>query len=102
MEQFRALLPDVAASPGIQVMTGFYTNPGPLPGYRILQVPPKFGEVVVLTEAFIAAAKANGLVLWVWPNDDALENQASYEAFLAQGLDGVINDRPSVMAAVEG
>ncbi len=56
----------------------------------------------MLTEAFIAAAKANGLVLWVWPNDDALENQASYEAFLAQGLDGVINDRPSVMAAVEG
>jgi glycerophosphoryl diester phosphodiesterase len=101
IEQFRALLPEVATSPGLQVMTGFYTNPGPLPGYRILQVPPKFGEVVVLTEAFIAAAKANGLVLWVWPNDDALENQAAYEAFLGQGLDGVINDRPSVMAAVE-
>ena len=102
MEQFRALLPDVAASPGLQVMTGFYTAPAPLPGYRILQVPPEFGEVVVLTPEFIAVAKANGLVLWVWPNDDALENQASYEAFLAQGLDGVINDRPSVMAAVEG
>jgi glycerophosphoryl diester phosphodiesterase len=102
IDQFRALLPDVATSPGLQVMTGFYTNPGPLPGYRILQVPPKFGEVVVLTDAFIAAAKANGLVLWVWPNDDALENRASYETFLAQGLDGVINDRPSVMAAVEG
>jgi glycerophosphoryl diester phosphodiesterase len=102
MEQFRALQPDVAASPGLQVMTGFYTNPGPLPGYRILQVPPKFGEVVVLTPAFIAAAKANDLVLWVWPNDDSLETEAAYRDFLAQGLDGVINDRPSVMAALEG
>ncbi len=102
MASFKQLLPDVAASPGLQVLTGFYTMPGPLPGYQILQVPPKFGEVVVLTDAFIAAAKANGLLLWVWPNDDSLENEAAYREFLARGMNGVIADRPSVMAGVEG
>jgi glycerophosphoryl diester phosphodiesterase len=101
MTAFTQAMPDVVASPGIQVMTRFYTNPGPLPGYRILQVPPKFGDVTVLTDAFIAAAKANGLVLWVWPNDDRLETEAAYREFLARGLDGVIADRPSVMASLE-
>jgi glycerophosphoryl diester phosphodiesterase len=101
MTAFTQAMPDVVASPGIQVMTRFYTNPGPLPGYRILQVPPKFGEVTVLTDAFIAAAEANDLVLWVWPNDDRLETEAAYRDFLARGLDGVIADRPSVMAGLE-
>jgi glycerophosphoryl diester phosphodiesterase len=101
MTAFTQAMPGVVASPGIQVMTRFYTSPGPLPGYRILQVPPKFGDVTVLTDAFIAAAKANGLLLWVWPNDDRLETEAAYREFLARGLDGVIADRPSVMAGLE-
>jgi glycerophosphoryl diester phosphodiesterase len=101
VEAFRALLPDVAVSPGINTMTAWYGNRGPLPGYRVLQLPPKFGDIVVLEPKLIADATAAGIPIWVWSNDKTLETADNYKMWLDMGLNGVIADRPSVMATLE-
>jgi glycerophosphoryl diester phosphodiesterase len=99
---FMALMPDVAVSPGIGAMTTWFGGgQGALPGYRVLQLPPKFGDTVVITPELIANATAAGLPIWVWGNDDSVENEESYRMWMEMGINGVLTDRPSVMATVE-
>ena len=100
MAAFIAALPGVAASPGFLTLVGWRSKPGPLPGYRIAQIPPKYGDIVVTQQDFDNLNRS-GLPIWVWPNDAQLENQASYEQFIAMGANGVNADRPSVMAQVK-
>ena len=41
-------------------------------------------------------------MIWVWPNDRALENAAAYAELLARGVDGLnVNDPAAGVAAVE-
>ena len=62
----------------------------PIPdGMRILQLPPEYSGLQVITPELIARATADGLPIWVWPNDRDLENQASYLAFLEMGVTGL-------------
>jgi len=96
--------PDVETSPGPGPIADFLFNGTPLPGgQRILQLPPRFGDLEVLTPANIDNAHDAGYVIWVWPNDRALENEASYREFLEQRLDGLnINFPAAGVAAVTG
>lgn len=100
MNAFVAAMPGVAASPGIGTLIGWRANPGPLPGYRIAQIPPQYLGVVVTQQDFDNLKRYN-LPIWVWPNDTALENEAAYERFIAMGANGVNADRPSAMAKVK-
>lgn len=87
---FHTLLPDVEVSPGLNVITAWVLSRTPLPdGMRILQLPPVYGEVTVITPELVADSTAAGYPIWVWPNDRALENLQSYEQFLAQGILGL-------------
>ena len=52
MAAFIAALPGVAASPGFLTLVGWRSKPGPLPGYRIAQIPPKYGDIVVTQQDF--------------------------------------------------
>jgi len=97
--------PDVETSPGPAAAADFFFNGVPLPdGQRILQLPPRYGDLEVLTPENVAAAHAAGYVIWVWPNDRELETEAAYRDFVAAGLDGLNVNRPAqgvaaVMAA---
>ena len=52
-----------------------------------------FDETELLTPEIVAAAHDAGYVIWVWPNDRALENATAYAELLARGVDGLnIND----------
>lgn len=95
--------PDVETSPGPLAAAAFFFDGTPLPGgQRILQLPPVFGDLEVLTPANIASAHDAGYVIWVWPNDRDLENEAAYRAFLDDGIDGLNINRPAAaVAAVE-
>ena len=62
---------------------------------RILQLPPVFQKIPVLTPENIKASVDAGYPIWVWPNDPALENTASYLAFLKQGITGLNANFPS-------
>ena len=95
--------PEVEISPGVAATAAFILDGTPLPaGQRILQLPPVFEGTDLLTPQIVTAAHDAGYVIWVWPNDRALENASSYAEFLASGVDGLnINDPPAGVAAVE-
>ena len=87
---FQALLPDVEVSPGLGASTEFVLAGTPLPqGQRILQFPPEFDGIVVITDDLIERSKAAGYVIWVWPNNRDLENLQSYRDFLDMGIEGL-------------
>ena len=100
---FHEFAPTVEVSPGLAVSTAFVLGGTPLPdGMRILQLPPEFQGIQVLTTETIAASKAAGYVIWVWPNDRKWENSAGYATLLAMGLEGLnINFPAAGVAAVE-
>lgn len=87
---FHGLLPDVEVSPGLNVITEWVLSRTPLPdGMRILQLPPVFGDITVITPELVTDSTAAGYPIWVWPNDRNLENLQSYQQFLAQGILGL-------------
>lgn len=99
---FHAAAPDIVVTPGLATTAAWVLSGTPLPqGMTILQLPPQFQDTKVITADSIAKAHAAGYVIWVWPNDHALENPASYRAFLAEGIDGLnINYPADGVAAV--
>jgi glycerophosphoryl diester phosphodiesterase len=98
-----AVAPILEVSPGLATTAAFILDGTPLPnGQRILQLPPVFEGTDLLTPEIVGAAHAAGYVIWVWPNDRALENAAAYADLLAGGVDGLnINDPQVGVAAVE-
>ncbi|HNJ98298.1 MAG TPA: hypothetical protein PLV13_09250, partial [Ilumatobacteraceae bacterium] len=69
----------------------------------VLQLPPVYGDVTVITPELVADSTAAGYPIWVWPNDRNLENLQSYEDFLAQGILGLnINFPAEGVRAVSG
>ena len=87
---FHEFAPTVEISPGLGASTAWVLEDTPLPdGMRILQLPPKFGEIDVLPPEVMAKTHAAGYFVWVWPNDRSLENAASYQRLLEAGMDGL-------------
>jgi hypothetical protein len=69
----------------------------PLPdGMRILQVPPEYEGLEVLTPEMIAVSKAAGYLIWVWPNDRSYENADGYRDLLDLGMDGLNINFPAL------
>ncbi len=100
---FHELLPDVEISPSLGPASAWVLEGTPLPdGQRILQVPPVFGDLVVITPDLIARSLAAGYLIWVWPNDRALENYDTYIGYLEAGITGLnINFPTEGVRAVE-
>ena len=99
---FHQLAPDVEVSPGLTVSTAFVLGGTPLPqGQRILQLPPEFQGLTVITDTLIADAHAAGYFIWIWPNNRDFENLATYRSYLDMGIDGLnINFPADGVAAV--
>jgi glycerophosphoryl diester phosphodiesterase len=92
---FHGLAPEVALSPGLAATTAWVVSGTPLPdGMRILQIPPEFQGVTVLTDDLVAKAKAAGYLLWVWPNGGSFESQDGYASLFSMGVDGVNASQP--------
>ena len=69
-------------------------------GTRLVQVPPMFGDVQVITPEFWSAVELAGVEVWVWPNDAASqENTEFYTELVIQGADGIIAGRPDLLPA---
>lgn len=66
------------------------------PGVIAAQVPLRMYRVPVVTPSFIDAAHRADIDVHVWTVDDA----ASMRALFAMGVDGIVSDRPTVLAAV--
>lgn len=100
--QFRSLAPEVATSAGPDEVLAFYTavdQHGRAPSdvaYQALQVPEQFGDVTVVTRAFVEAAHRAGLAVHVWTVDEP----DAMHRLLDLGVDGIVTDRPSVLRSV--
>ncbi|HKS70437.1 MAG TPA: glycerophosphodiester phosphodiesterase [Ktedonobacterales bacterium] len=68
------------------------------PAYVALQVPETWRGVRVVSPRFIAAAHRRGLDVHVWTVDE----RTAMERLLAWGADGVMTDRPDLLAQVMG
>ena len=90
LAEFHTILPQVPLSPGLQATSAWVLGRTPLPqGYSILQLPPEFNGVALLSAQLIADSHAAGYLIWVWPNNRDLENALAYRTFLDMGLDGL-------------
>lgn len=100
-EAFHELLPEVAITPGLAAMTSYVLGGVALPPERnIVQIPPEYEGVELLTEDFVRRAHGDGLVLWIWPNDRSIENRAGYAGLLEMGVDGINAADPAEAVAV--
>jgi len=87
---FHSIAPDIEVSPGLGVLTAYVLDKTPVPdGMRILQLPPEYGGLEVITPELIERTRVDGYPIWVWPNDRVLENYDAYLAFLQQGIAGL-------------
>ena len=87
---FHSIAPDVEVSPGLGVLTAYVLDDTPIPdGMRILQLPPEYSGLQVITPELVERAKAANYPIWIWPNDRNLENYDNYLAFMQQGIAGL-------------
>ena len=96
VDEFRRIAPTVELTPGLGASSAWILGRTPLPnGMRILQLPPEFSGIQVLTPDNIKASTAAGYPIWVWPNQRELENKDSYLKFLKDGISGLNANFPS-------
>lgn len=69
---------------------------GALDNVDVLQVPPAFGPVPVVTRRFVEFAHGRGIHVHVWTIDDPKE----MHRLLDLGVDAIMTDRPEVLASV--
>lgn len=65
-------------------------------GFAVVQVPPRFRAIPVVTPRFVRAARARGIAVQVWTVDDAMQMRH----FLDIGVHGLITDRPTRLREV--
>jgi glycerophosphoryl diester phosphodiesterase len=100
-DEFSAHAPEVSTSAGTMAVAQFWRavqddeDPPPV-RHHALQVPPDYDGTVIVDERFVERAHAAGMAVHVWTIDDAAE----MERLLALGVDGIMTDRPSVLASV--
>ena len=96
---FHEFAPDIPTSPGTGALTDWFLAGEPLlESHRVLQVPPQFDDLDVLRlPGFLEKARAEGLGIWVWPNDAGTQENADfYEALLEFDIDGLIAGHPEI------
>ena len=103
--RFARCAPGTGISAGTEATSEFYRrlHAGEPPQddigrYVALQVPARLGPVALLDERFVDVAHSSGLAVHVWTVDDPDE----MEHLVSLGVDGIISDKPSVLAGVLG
>lgn len=101
---FHDAAPDVVTSPGVAEMTDWLLADVPLAAHhRVVQVPPRFEGVEVLTPEAVAKAHDAGLEVWVWMDTASeQENEEFYRSLVDLGVDGIIAGRPAVAETAIG
>lgn len=100
-DAFSAIAPWVPTSAGTLATAEFWravhegTEPPPLRAVAF-QVPERQGDLVVVDEAFVAAAHAADMAVHVWTVNDA----ESMGRLVDLGVDGIISDLPTTLTGV--
>lgn len=100
VQEFHALAPAVAVSPGREELEAWLLAGQPLAGhYSLIQVPPVSEGVPLLSTEVVQRAHAEGLDVWVWAQNAEEERGTVYRQWLGLGVDGVIAGRPGELEA---
>jgi len=94
VEHVRERLPEVETSPGLSTMAEWVLQGQPLEGYRIVQIPPTY-EGIDLLSLVLPKARELGLAVWVWPNEDEQERTEYYQQLIDEGIEGIIAGSPA-------
>lgn len=100
-DAFSSFAPEVPTSAGTLTSAAFLQSvragevPAPM-RHVALQVPARYGEIVLVDERFVAVAHEQGLAVHVW----TIEEETEMEQLCALGVDGIITDRPSALVGV--
>lgn len=102
-DAFCRIAPEACVSFGMNGTRDFFgaVREGTIPAatpHVALQVPPTVGDIELVTPDFVQAAHRHGIAVHVWTIDEEPEMRRLVEL----GVDGVMTDRPSVLAAVLG
>lgn len=97
IDEFRKFAPTVELSPGRANLVAWFVNKVPIPyGMRILQIPTAEPAVKFeLNAEFVARARAEGYILWIWPSESKWENTAGYTELLRLKVDGIDAANPT-------
>ena len=100
IQRFRTLAPEVATSAATAEAATFYFSmlegvPS-VPRVCAFQVPAVYGDVVVVDQRFVDTAHDANIAVHVWTINDPGE----MHQLLDYGVDGLISDRPTVLAKV--
>jgi glycerophosphoryl diester phosphodiesterase len=100
-DAFRGFAPHVPTSAGTMATAAFWQavhQGGAIPATEAVafQVPERQGELVVVDEAFVAAAHRSGKAVHTWTIND----RESMERLVGLGVDGIISDLPTLLAGV--
>lgn len=100
IQRFRSFAPEVATSAATQETATFYFSSlegtPVVPPVSAFQVPATYGEIDVVTEAFITAAHHAGVAVHVWTINEVDEMARLVDL----GVDGIVSDRPTPLAAL--
>ncbi|MDH3708221.1 MAG: glycerophosphodiester phosphodiesterase family protein, partial [Acidimicrobiia bacterium] len=100
LDHFKALAPDVATSPGLDTMTQWFATREPLPDHEVLQVPPEFSGIEVVTQQFVDDAHAAGLAVWVWFNGTDDDSPETWRHLIDLGVDALLTGKPAAAEPV--
>jgi glycerophosphoryl diester phosphodiesterase len=102
-DRFKEYAPEIATSAGMLASAEFYRAiragedpPEDLQRHVALQVPARYESLLVVDEAFVAAAHAAGFAVHPWTINDRDEMERLCEV----GVDGIISDVPRLLAEV--
>jgi glycerophosphoryl diester phosphodiesterase len=91
-------LPERAATCHVMAALSGGDGAGCPGGYDLADLPHRMGDVEVVTAPVLAYFHARGIPVHVWTVDD----EAEMRALCALGVDGIVTDRPDVLARVLG
>ncbi len=100
-DSFATFAPEIPTSAGTVAVAAFYQavqageTPAPL-RHVALQVPVRFGEMVLVDARFVEVAHDQGLAVHVW----TIEEEEEMRDLCALGVDGIITDRPTALVGV--
>ena len=100
-DAFCRIAPEACVSFGMEGTREFFTavrdgEAVPDKPHVALQVPPRAGEIELVTSTLVEAAHDAGVAVHVWTIDDPDEMRRLVEL----GVDGIMTDTPSVLAGV--
>ena len=98
IQAFRELAPGVATSPSVNEMLDWFFGTATFADTDLVaQVPPDFDGIEVLTPGIVDRVHAEGLEIWVWPNNtDTQETGEYYVEAIGLGADGIIAGHPDL------